>query len=116
MRTKIDIWTIIASVLVIVLGISFGVNLLSNRTLKKEQQTLIQSEIKMKEAIENNTRKIDSLRTEINKRDSLILSTNIKNHTLEQFQKQYEKNYIRINNLSLDSAILLLSKEIGDWE
>lgn len=114
-KSKIDVWTIIASTLVIILGISFGVNLISNRSLKKEQQALIQSEMKMKKAIEINAHKIDSLRVEINKRDSLIIQTNIKNQTLEQFQKKYEKNYSRISVLPLDSAIELLSKEIGPW-
>lgn len=111
---KIDVWTIIASTLVIILCISFGVNLVSNRSLKKEQQALILSETQMKKAIERNTHKIDSLKTEIDKRDSLILKTNIKNQTLEQFQKKYEKNYSRISVLPLDSAIKLLTKEIGD--
>jgi len=113
--SKIDVWTIIASALVIILGISFGVNLVSNRSLKKDQRALIQSEIRMKRAIELNTHKIDSLRIEINRRDSLILQTNIKNQTLEQFQKKYEKNYSRISVLPLDSAIELLTKEIGNW-
>lgn len=113
-KKKIDIWTIIASVLVIILGISFGVNWVSNRALKRDQQVLIQSEERMKQAIELNTRKIDSLKIEINRRDSSILQINIKNQTLEQFQKKYEKNYSRISVLPLDSAIELLSKEIGD--
>lgn len=112
---KIDIWTIIASILVIILGISFGVNLISNRSLKKEQQASILSETQMKKAIEINAHKIDSLRVEINRRDSLILKVNIKNQTLEQFQKRYEKNYSRISILPLDSAIELLTKEIGNW-
>ena len=114
-KNKIDTWAIIASTLVIVLGISFGVNLISNRSLKKDQQALIQSEIRIKKAIELNTHKIDSLKIEISKRDSLILQTNIKNQTLEQFQKKYEKNYSRISALPLDSAIQLLTKEIGNW-
>lgn len=113
-KSKIDIWTPIISIVGVILIIFFSLNVITNKETKSKLKSSIESEIKLLKEIEKNSQKIDSLYIEILIRDSVLNETIFRNYTLEQIKQKYEKNYINVRTMPVDSSIEFFSKEIDN--
>lgn len=110
---KVDIWTPIISIIGIILIVFFSLNVASNRETKERLKELQNKEQILKAALNKNKQKIDSLESEIEKRDSLLNQTVINNHTLQQFKDKYADKINNIIAAPIDSDIVLFSREVN---
>lgn len=113
-KNKIDIWSPIANVLLMIFVVFIAINVVNTRELKKQQSDALKKEVLLTVRISNNNLKIDSLQAEVEKRDLIIEEATTYSFILDSFVKKYEKELINIDTMSVDGNIIFFSTEVGD--